>query len=230
MRPFAANGAELKAIILRLATPREYGGDPKLIRRAVLRVNEIIGVENLRVELQGDEPKLARVKREVRYNTDAEEELRPLPPPDFASLGLQTGLGELLGLRWTEAQRCVDAKAYLAAIIIMGSLLEGMLLGALQRRPVEANRASASPKDSRTNAVKPFRDWKLAEMIEVAHELGWLGLDVKKFSHALREFRNLVHPHEQLATRAAPDEDTCKISWLVVQAASNHLARLMQTK
>ena len=67
-------------------------------------------------------------------------------------------------------------------------------------------------------------------MIEVAHELRWVGLDIRKFSHALREFRNLVHPHEQLGTGDRPDADTCKISWLVVQAASNDLAKVLKVK
>jgi len=223
----ACNGAELKAVIKRLASPREYSGDAKLVRKAVVRLNEILEVEGLRVQLEGVEPKLARVRREVRYDTSPEEELKPQPPPNFEALGLATGLGELLALRWTEAQRCVDAKAYLAAIIMMGSLLEGMLLGTMQRRPGDANRATCSPKDQ-AGAVRPFRQWSLAEMIDVAHTLGWLGLDVRKFSHALREFRNFVHPYEQLSAGAAPDEDTCKISWLVVQAASNHLARVLR--
>lgn len=224
----ACKGTELKAIILRLATPTEYGGDPKLVRKAVLRLNEILEVERLRVELAGVEPKLARVLREVKYDTNPEEELKPLPPPDFNGLGLPAGLGALLSQRWNEAQRCVDAKAYLAAIIMMGSLLEGMLLGTIQRQPSEANRSPCTPIDPKTDSPKPFRQWTLAEMIEVAHSLQWLGLDVKKFSHALRDFRNLVHPNEQLVSGASPDEDTCKISWLVVQTASNHLARVLR--
>jgi len=31
-------------------------------------------------------------------------------------------------------------------------------------------------------------------MIDVAHNVGWLGMDVRQFSHALRGFRNLIHP------------------------------------
>ena len=65
-------------------------------------------------------------------------------------------------------------------------------------------------------------------MIEVGHEVGWIQLDVKKFSHALRDFRNIIHPYQQLAVRTNPDLDTCKISWLVVQAACNDIANWMQ--
>ncbi|WP_417763737.1 hypothetical protein [Shewanella sp.] len=76
--------------------------------------------------------------------------------------------------------------------------------------------------------MKNFANWKLAEMIDVAHHVGWLGLGVKKFSHSLREFRNLIHPYEQMATRMNPDADTCGISWLVVQAAVNDLAKQLK--
>ena len=57
---------------------------------------------------------------------------------------------------------------------------------------------------------------------------GWLDLDVKKFSHALGELRNLIHPYEQMLARAFPDKDTCQISRLVVQAAANDLARKLK--
>ena len=65
-------------------------------------------------------------------------------------------------------------------------------------------------------------------MINVAHEAGWLDLDVQRFSHSLREFRNLIHPYEQLLARAYPERDTCEISWLVVRAAANDLARKLK--
>ena len=88
--------------------------------------------------------------------------------------------------------------------------------------------ASAGAKKTVTVETKHFSDWSLAEMIDVAHSVCWLGLDVKRFSHALRSFRNLVHPYEQMASGATPDEDTCSISWLVVQAAVNDLARTLK--
>ena len=43
--------------------------------------------------------------------------------------------------------------------------------------------------------------------------------DVKKFSHSLRDFRNYIHPFEQLCSRFIPDEHTAKICLQVFQAA-----------
>lgn len=218
---------ELAGILKRLASPREYGGNKEQIAQAINSLNEATYVEGFRVKLMGIEPTFEKV--DVSYDTpQPQKELKPLPPPDFLALNLEAGIGEILSERWVEAQRCVDGQAYLAAIIIMGSLLEGLLLGICQRNPAIANACSCAPKDSRTGKVKHFAEWSLAEMIDVAHNVGWLGLDVKRFSHALRSFRNLVHPYEQMATKANPDGDTSNISWLVVQAAVNDLADVLK--
>ena len=51
------------------------------------------------------------------------------------------------------------------------------------------NQATAAPKDKVSGQVKQFQDWTLGNFIDVAHEIGWLGLDVKKYGHALRDFK-----------------------------------------
>ena len=221
---------ELKKVISRLASPREYRGDAPSTRKAIATLNRILQLEGLRVDLKNGQPIIVPIPVEFDLGADEEEkELKSLPPPDFPALGLDIGVGELLSLRWSEAQTCVDNGAYLSATIGMGGLLEGLLLGVLMSRPEIANRSATAPKDP-TGKVKHFADWTLSEMIDVAHSVGWIDLDVKRFSHALREFRNLIHPYQQMATRANPDADTCGISWLVVQAAVNDLARVLTGK
>jgi hypothetical protein len=145
--------------------------------------------------------------------------------PDFNLIGIEPEFGDLLVNRWEEVEKCLQGHAYLASIILMGSLLEGILYWTLTKFPEKAYRTSASPKDSKTGKPKPIHDWSLSQMIDVSHELGWLGLDVKRFSHSLREFRNLVHPYQQMKEGENPDEDTCKISWQVVRASINDLAK-----
>lgn len=217
----------LKAVILRLANPKEYRGNQQLVDQALTKLNEILIVEGLNVELDGVTPVLKEITPQF-IAQPKERELKPLPQPDFLNLQLEPGLGVILADRWSIAQKCINANAHLAAIIIMGSMLEGMLLAVLQKFPQEANVCKAAPKDPRTGRVKYFADWTLSDMINVAHEAGWLDLDVKKFSHALREFRNLIHPYQQMMERSFPDKDTSEISWLVVQAASNDLARILK--
>ena len=214
----------LKAVILRLANPKEYRGNQQQVAQAITVLNEILMVEGLKVELEGVKAELKEITPQFVEQTE-EPELKPLPPPEFLKLKLEPGLGEILADRWEQAQKCVNAEAYLAATIIMGSMLEGMLLAVLQKFPKEGNTCKAAPVDPRTGKVKYFAEWSLSDMINVAHEANWIDLDVKKFSHSLREFRNLIHPYHQMLVKAFPDKDTCEISWLVVQAAANDLAK-----
>ncbi|MDE2421215.1 MAG: hypothetical protein KGO49_08580 [Gammaproteobacteria bacterium] len=214
---------ELAKVLKRLVSPKEYAGNKTKISQALKSLNEATYVEGFRIKLDGLEAKFERI--EINFEEDSIDELKPLPPPDFMNLGLEAGIGEILQSRWIETQKCVDAEAFLASIIMMGSLLEGILLGICQKKPAEVNTCTSAPKDSKTGKVKKFHEWSLAEMIDVAHQIGWLGLDVKKFSHVLRGFRNLVHPYEHMVSGANPDKDTCGISWLVVQAAVNDLAK-----
>ena len=217
----------LKAVVLRLADPREYRGNEQQVSQALRKLNEILMIEGLKVELEGVTPRLKEITPQFVPQPE-EPALKSLPPPDFLNLKLEPGLGEILADRWDQAQKCLHAGAHLAATIIMGSMLEGMLLAVLQRFPKEANQCESAPRDLRTGKVRYFAEWTLADMINVAHDMGWIGLDVKKFSHALRDFRNLIHPYQQMAVKTFPDQDTCEISWLVVQAAANDLAKKLQ--
>jgi hypothetical protein len=217
------NGTDLQKVILRLVSPKLYGGNREHIKLALNTMNEILAVESLKIIIEGIETKLISQKPNYDFEEKpAQRELKPLPPPDFSQLNLETGISEILKKRWIEIQSCINVNATVSAVIMMGSMLEGFLMGTMQRRPQIANKAKNAPK--KDGVVKHFADWTLSDMIDVGHEVGWIQLDVKKFSHALRDFRNIIHPYQQLAVRTNPDTDTCKISWLVVQATCNDIA------
>lgn len=133
------------------------------------------------------------------------------------NLSIDPNLIPVLESRLMEAQHCL-ASAPLATIFLCGSILEGILLGVALQRSKEFNQAVNSPKD-RDNKVKPFHEWSLAQFIDVAHGLGALKLDVKKFSHELRNFRNYIHPNQQLASKFSPDKHTAEICLQVLKAA-----------
>ncbi|EEJ5118200.1 hypothetical protein CG651_001764 [Salmonella enterica] len=223
----ACSREELASVLKRLASPKEYAGERLKVKNALDLLNEITYVEGFKIKLAGLEPTFEKIAIDYSDNND-ERALTPQPVPDFLSLGLESGVGEILINRWEEVQKCVDAGAHLSAIIIMGSMLEGLLLGVCQRNPAVVNRCPSAPKHKDNGKVKHFAEWKLSELIDVAHQVGWLDMDVRKFSHSLRDFRNLIHPYEQMVTKVYPDEDTCSISWLVVQAAINDLARVIK--
>lgn len=137
-------------------------------------------------------------------------------------LGLDPAISAVLTQRLDEIRRCLKAQASLAAIFLCGSTLEGVFLGIACKRPKEFNQSPASPKDI-SGKVRQFQDWTLSDFINVASDLRLIGQDVKKFSHALREFRNYIHPYEQMASSFNPDGHTAKICWQVLQAAITQL-------
>ncbi len=138
--------------------------------------------------------------------------------PDFMSLVSEPELAKLLGRRWVEANYCFAAAAYLSAVIMLGSILEGVLLSKVQQDPAKAGSSKAAPKD-KTGKVFPVQDWKLQSLIDVSHECGWLKKQDKDFSHIIRDYRNYIHPNKELQEGTTFDANTCRIIFEVVIAA-----------
>ena len=218
----SVNGTnDLKRILLRLSNPKEYVPTPEMSAQVISYLNSILRIEGLEVELVGVEPQLR--ERSPTLDVPQPHYLQAEAPPDFNLLVEDGSLAGILSLRWKEAQNCVKAEAFLAAIVMMGSVLEGVLLHKVESNPRAANQSKSSPKDRRTGKPKPIQDWGLSALIDVAHDVGWLQGDVQRFSHALRQSRNLVHPYMERVGRDRPDRDTCSISWQVVRAAVSDL-------
>ncbi len=232
------NPNDMQAIMLRLANPKEYKGNSEAHLSAVKKLNDILIVEGFSVSLAGVKPKVSQVEPD---SPSPSPDKAISQPPDFDKLTNDPQLASILRNRWKEAQVCSRAGAHLSAIVMMGSVLEGTLLAVVKCNPEKSNKAKAAPQDHECNPEKSnkakaapqdqmrkplsFGDWHLNALIDVAHECGWLQVDVKRFSHFLRESRNIVHVQQQLALDEYPDKDTCNICWEVVQAAVNDLER-----
>lgn len=132
-------------------------------------------------------------------------------------LGLDGPIETVIKERIQEIKKCLNAKAPLSVVFLCGSTLEGILLATASNYPKEFNQALSAPK--KDGKVLPFHDWKLFSLIDVGREVGIIGEDVKKYGHALRDFRNYIHPFAQLSSSFSPHEHTAKISWQVLQAA-----------
>ena len=121
--------------------------------------------------------------------------------------------------RISEIKTCLSVKAALSVIFLSGSTLEGVLLGLAQNNPAMYNQAKSAPKDNKTGKIRQFHEWTLSNFIDVSCEVGFLREDVKKFSHSLRDFRNYIHPYQQMSENFSPDENTAKICFQVLKAA-----------
>ncbi len=138
--------------------------------------------------------------------------------PRLDKLPVDSQVAGIIEDRLNEAKAALTAKAYLSVIFMCGSILEAVLLGAALQNPRLFNTSKASPKSSDGKVTK-FHQWSLAQLINVACDVGLLKLDDKKFSHSLRDFRNYIHPYQQIISKFAPDEHTARICFQVLRAA-----------
>jgi hypothetical protein len=104
-----------------------------------------------------------------------------------------------------EAEKCRDAKAFLAGCILIGGAFEAMLLSFANCYPNEAFDSISAPRIR--GRVKPLIDWSLANLLTVAKERGWLPsalstdedwdeakAQIGDYGEIIKDIRNLVHP------------------------------------
>jgi hypothetical protein len=145
------------------------------------------------------------------------------PAPDVSKITAQMPtLKAIIDRRWKEAQMCMHAECFTAAIVMMGSILEALLLARAMLSAASASQSSKAPKNKNGQAIA-VQDWNLSALIDVSVDVGWIKTDRGKFSHALRESRNVIHPWVEVAMRANFDLATCRTSWEVLLASVDDL-------
>lgn len=207
------NGRVLNALLERYKFNTDTGKikfNEKIYNECVKITNRLIGIKN---------------------TIDSEDELLNKKFGDISikDLSLDYGLEKVLEYRVTEIDKCLGIGAYMSAIILCGSILECLLLNFMLKNPKQFNVYNESPKD-KNGKVKSFQDWKLSEMIDVSGGIWFLSQDTKKFSHELRNFRNYIHPMEQMANNFKPDDQTAKVAFQVLKMAILDLKKQRDTK
>ena len=174
--------------------------------------------------------KLEKVEIQSAGTKDSENEFlsREFTHVDLRALNLENAIADVLQYRIKEIEKCFSSGSPLAVILLAGSALEGILLGLAIQHPRQFNSTKASPKDS-SSKVKPFHEWSLSGFIDVAKELGLIQQDTHKFSHSLRDFRNYIHPFEQMSSGFSPREHTAKICLQVLRAAIHEIGDNLPT-
>lgn len=138
---------------------------------------------------------------------------------------LQDHIKENLNSRWSEIEKCAFSEAWLASVIMLGSLLEGVLLAVLEAAGKKALDAVSAPKNRKSGNVKPIDIWTLQDYIKVAIELRIIPSSIEKHIHELRDTRNLVHPNKQLRENIIADESLYRISREVTETVIDALQR-----
>jgi hypothetical protein len=132
---------------------------------------------------------------------------------------------KILEDRWAEIATCVTAKTPLAATVMMGGLLEGVLYARIDKladkKPVFT--AAAAPKD-KLGKTQPLKEWTLQNYIDVAHEIGWITQTVHDISDVVRDYRNYIHPHKQYTEKVVVTPEDAKILWEISKNITRQVA------
>ncbi len=131
---------------------------------------------------------------------EAEEYLRILKSRDPGVFALEPEVAKILSPNLVEVVKrdirelsnAFMQGTWMGVVVLSGAILEAILCSALQPRSTEAKNWNEAPK--RQGDVKPLEEWELGPLITFAERCGLLRAGDLHISHALREFRNLIHP------------------------------------
>jgi hypothetical protein len=146
-------------------------------------------------------------------------------PPDFSPLIADVAMQQILISRWNECLLCLEAKAALAATVMMGGLLEALLLARINRERDQSAlfTAKAAPKISKTNSVKPLAQWMLNDFINVLSEVKWITVSAGAVGAVLKDYRNYIHPQKQLTHGMHLEPNDASLFWAVTKNIARQL-------
>ena len=115
-------------------------------------------------------------------------------------------LRKILERDFSEIQRAYIAECWKSVIILCGGAIEAILINLLLANSPQAQTSSKAPNQ------KDITRWNLSSLIDVSVDLILVSSGVEKFSHALREYRNLVHPGREIRDKLSLDAEEAKVS------------------
>lgn len=119
---------------------------------------------------------------------------------------------------YAETQRAFIAGCWKSAMILCGSMIEAILLDKLLQNESVAKSSTKAPSE------KDLGRWDLARIIDVAVDLGYVAAGVEKMSHSVRDYRNLIHPGNEIRTGLKFDREESRIAIEVLHLVHRDLS------
>ena len=144
--------------------------------------------------------------------------------PNFSNLVSDLDMQKILASRWDECIKCVEHEAPLAAVVMMGGLLETLLLSKINSlpKPTPVYTAKLAPKNPQGQTLA-LKEWGLRNYIDVAHELKWITQTEKDLGAVLMDYRNYIHPFKQKAYGVFLLPSDARILWELCKSISKQL-------
>ena len=141
------------------------------------------------------------------YMQSAVEESTPVTQPrEFAFIGNHE-LRKILERDYQEIQQAFIAHCWKSVIILSGGAIEAILMDLLMKNQTAALGAASAPKGKSDIAT-----WDLVHVINVSVELGLVSSSIDRLSHSVREYRNLIHPGNEMRNKLTFDKEEARIA------------------
>ena len=215
---------KLESCIKSIFAVNNYIGRIDYLDNLIDEFNQYLAFDKLKIFRENEKILIGKIDKiiipRIKEQSDISEKefLQLAFDTSIDDIGLDYNITEILKIRIGEAESNIKVGCSLSAIILIGSVAEGILLGVATKYPRDFNPVNRAPTNRNDGKVKPFNAWTLNDFIESAYELDIIHEDVKKFSHVLREFRNYIHPYQQLCSKFSPNIHTAAICLQVLKA------------
>lgn len=143
--------------------------------------------------------------------------------PGFAPLASDVRMQAILERRWAECVACIQCGAHLAAVVMMGGLLESLFVSRQNRLTDKSALVNATRAPKRKGKALPLTEWTLNDYLEVANEIGWIGMATKRVGAVLRDYRNLVHPQSEYAQQVILTDQDARVLWDITKRVAREL-------
>jgi hypothetical protein len=153
-------------------------------------------------------------------------ESRPVTETREFTCVSDAALRRILERDYQEIQRAYIATCWKSVIILAGGAIEATLADLLLRHQERAVKATKAP--SRPDVRADPRQWDFTTLIDVAVELELVSVGVEKLSHAVRGYRNLVHPGNEIRTKLTFGAEEARIAIEVLNMVHRDLSKAQQ--
>jgi hypothetical protein len=210
-----ADADAIESLLGRVVDPREYDEGIAAAPAFVEPMNVLLAADGFEVGHQRGRPFVRRL-HDAADPATLDQVAATLASPALRSavreLVSDPGMADILIGRLDEVDASRRAGAHLLTVIGTGSFIEGLLHDVLMMRDPVTRKEKQKTLDF---------------LLRRAHERGWIQADAFQFGSLVRQYRNLVHPREQLTRRVTPDADTVLTCWHPVLALINDLRALL---
>jgi len=163
---------------------------------------------------------LASLVEKLKDKIESPQNIPVTETRDFSFMK-DTELRMIIERDYSEIRRAYSSQCWKSVIILSGSTIEAILVDLLLIHKTKAIAAVKAPNNNKSDITK----WDLVSLIEVSVELGLVSSGVEKLSHSVREYRNLIHPGNEVRNKLTFGSEEAKIALEVLHIVHRDLSQ-----